>query len=310
VPAVAATVAGVIIAQASGGAAPSKPAAPGAAVPKPAVLTAASVNRISRQSRHALAQSGKVTISYRQSDNGTLTGTGSDRITFAGQDWNDVITQHFPASGGAPASSQSAINRIVSNQLYLYIDGPDNQVRWYHDTNPSGHPSFSIPDPRTLLSLLSPSAGFEVVGHQGTGPDQLTELRATQSPEIRPLSWLPGAEPGAQASGLTVWVDAHNVVHQMSLSVTQKKTTDPIGLEKRKDGTLVFVVPSKAYLKKAQAMARKVTHEHAIARVDPTFRDKVDHDDLVSDVTVKFGAFGQTLTIPVPKNAVDQFSQG
>ena len=77
-------------------------------------------------------------------------------------DWNDVITQRFPASNGVRASTQTAINRIVNGQLYLHIAGPDNRVRWYHDTNPAGHPSIRIPDPRTLFGLLNPSAKFQV----------------------------------------------------------------------------------------------------------------------------------------------------
>ena len=316
-PAAAAAVAAALIVPGIGGGAapgprPSGPVTSG--TPRPAVLTAATVKQVASQSRRAMARSGKVTVSYRMTDNGALTGSGSDRITFAGHNWNDVITQNFPAGNGARASTQTAINRIVNGQLYLHIAGPDNRVRWYHDTNPAGHPSIRIPDPRTLLSLLSPSAKFQVTGHRDTGGTRLTGLRATAIPQLRPLNWLPGAEAGAQVTSLTVWVDAHHVVRQMSLQITHNKTTDPIYLEKSvKNGKerLTFVVPSRAYLKEARAYARKLARRyHAEVRVDPSTSPTVRHDHLVTDVSVAFGGFGQAQVIPVPPNAVPQFSQG
>jgi len=316
-PAAAAAVAAALIVPGLGGGAapgtrPSGPATSG--TPRPAVLTAATVKQVASQSRRAMARSGKATISYRMSDNGKITGSGSDRITYAGHDWNDVITQSFPASNGERASTQTAINRVVNGQLYLHIMGPDNKVRWYHDTNPNGHPSVTVRDPRTLLGLLSPSAKFEVTGHRDVGGIRLTGLRATATPQLRPLNWLPGAEPGAQITSLTVWVDAHHVVHQMSLQITHNKTIDPIYLEKSvKNGKerLTFVVPSRAYLKEARAYASKLGRRyHATVRVDPSTSPKVRHDHLVTDVSVAFGGFGQTQVIPVPPNAVPQFSQG
>jgi hypothetical protein len=315
-PAAAAAVAAALIVPGLGGRAapgtrPSGPVTSG--TPRPAVLTAATVKQVASQSRRAMARSGKATISYRMSDNGKITGSGSDRITFAGHNWNDVITQSFPASNGARASTQTAINRIVNGQLYLHIAGPDNRVRWYHDTNPAGHPSIRIPDPRTLLRLLSPSAKFQVTGHRDTGGTRLTGLRATATPKLRPLNWLPGAEAGAQVTSLTVWVDAHHVVHQMSLQITHNRTVDPIYLQKVvRNGTesIRLVIPSRAYLKEARAMARKMRHLHATVSIDPSQSATVQHHLEASDVSVTFGGFGQAQVIPVPPNAVPQFSRG
>lgn len=311
-PAAAAAAAAALIVPGIGGGVapgtgPSSPPATGTA--RPAVLTAATVKQVASQSRRAMARSGKATISYRTSYDGTLNGSGSDRITFAGHNWNDVTTQSFPASNGQPASTQTAINRIVSGQLYLHIMGPDNHVRWYHDTNPAGHPSVRIPDPRTLLGLLSPSARFQVTGHRDLGGTRLTGLRATATPQLRPLSWLPGAEPGARVASLTVWVDAHHVVHQMSLRIT--KTVDPIYLEKSvRNGTesIKIIIPSRAYLTEARAMARKMRHLHATVSIDPS--RSAQHHLQASDVSVTFGGFGQTQVIPVPPNAVPEFSRG
>ena len=55
-------------------------------------------------------------------------------------------------------------------------------MEWLHDTNPNGHPSMAIPDPRTLFRLLNPSANFKIVGHRVTDGVRLTELRATMAP--------------------------------------------------------------------------------------------------------------------------------
>ncbi|HMG61365.1 MAG TPA: hypothetical protein VK599_00305 [Streptosporangiaceae bacterium] len=306
VPGAAFAVAAALIVPSIGGGAAAAPASGPA---KPAVLTAATVKQVASQSRRALARSGQARISYRTSYDGTFTGSGSDRIKFAGHNWNDVITQNFPASNGVPASTQTAINRIVNGQLYLHIVGPDNRVRWYHDTNPAGHPSISVPDPRTLLGLLNPTAKFQVIGHRQVGGTRLTGLRATASPVLRPLSWLPGAEPGAHVASLTVWVDAHHVMHQMSLRIT--KNVDPIYLEKSvKNGSerIKIIIPSRAYLKEAQAMARKMRHLHATVSIDPS--RSAQHHLQGSDISVTFGGFGQAQVIPVPPNAVPEFSQG
>src|SRR5262249_60185365 len=82
---------------------------------------------------------------------------------------NDVISQTFPSADGRRAHTQTAINRIVNGQFYLYVAGRTRRPQWYHDTNPSGHPSSSIPDPRTVLRVLEPSARFEVAGYQVIG---------------------------------------------------------------------------------------------------------------------------------------------
>ena len=114
-------------------------------------------------------------------------------------------------------------------------------------------------------------------------------------------------------TSLTVWVDAHHVVHQMSLRITQNRTVDPIYLEKSvKNGTesIKIIIPSRAYLKEARAMARKMRHLHATVSIDPSRSATVQHHLQVSDVSVTFGGFGQAQVIPVPPNAVPQFSRG
>jgi hypothetical protein len=301
VPAAAAAAAIAMIMSAGGGAVPAKPG-------KPAILTAAMVRQMASESRSALAKSGLAVISYRLTDNRKLTGTGSERITFAGHDWNDVISQSFPASDGTPAHTQTAINRIIGKQFYLHVEGADGKVHWFRDTNPAGHPSIKIADPRTLFGLLNPSAAFKVIGFRTVGGVRLTVLSATMPPRLHDLGWLPGVGSGARVKRLVVWVDRHHVVHRMILRVVMAHTTEPIYLKKLKNGHLEFVVPSKAYLKKAQAMARKIPH--ATAGIDPSLSKTVRHDVQVAAVSVDFSRFGKILAISAPKHAIPEFTRG
>ncbi len=303
VPVTAAAV-GVAVAMASAGSAAPSPGS--------AVLTAAAVHKMANASARALAHSGRVEITYRESSNGALQVTGRSGITFAGKNWNAVISQTFPASNGQAASTQTAINRIVNGQLYLHTEGKNGRVEWLHDTNPSGHPSMAIPDPRILFGLLSPSAKFKVVGHRVSDGVRLTELRAAGAPRLPALNWLPGAVRGAHVALLTVWVDRHDVVHQMSLRVTQHHTADPLYFQKKKSGALVVVAPSKAYLKEARAVAKRLRkhYEHVTVRVDPSLTGTVRHYFYVTSASATFSDFGKRQVITVPRHSVSVFSRG
>jgi hypothetical protein len=270
---------------------------------KPAVLTAAMVKRVASESRMAMAHSGQATIYYRATDNGKPNGAGGDHITFADKNWNDVIL--------SASRKPIAINRIVNGQFYLWIEGPDNKMRWYHDTNPSGHPDVQIPDPRTLFALMNPSARFEVVGHQVVGGIRLTKLRATMPPGIKPLSWLPGIDSGAKVKSMIVWVDGHQVVRQMSMHVRQTTSTAPVFLKKLKNGSFQVVIPSKKFLAEAHAIAQKLSkHYHVTIRIDPKVAGKIRPDALATSVSVQFSGFGQRQVITAPAHSTLQFGRG
>jgi hypothetical protein len=308
VPVMAAGVA-VAVLVATGGSGSHGPTLPGVTL---TVLTAKTVHKMASASRHALAHSGRVTIAYRQHSNGTLQATGRSSITFAGKNWNDVISQTFPAQDGQPAHTQSAINRIVDGQFYLYTEGRNGKAEWLRETNQTGHPKLTIPDPRTLFRLLNPSASFKIVGHRVMGGLRLTELRATTAPRLPPLRGLPGVTRGVHVTSLTVWVDRHNLVHQMSLRVTQHHTADPIYMQKKANGAFRILVPSKAFLKEAKAMARKMRahYPHVTARVDPSLNGHVRHYFYVTSASVTFSDFGKRLVITAPKHSVPVFARG
>jgi hypothetical protein len=164
----------------------------GAAPSGSAVLTATMVERVASASRLALAHSGRAKIAYRETDNGVLQVSGTDNIAFAGKNWNDAISQTFPARDGQHSHAQSAIDRIVNGRFYLYTTRRDGRRGWTRGTNPSGHRVMSIPDPRTLFGLLSPSAKFKFIGRAFAGipaPRPTADLPARSSPlQLTPVS--------------------------------------------------------------------------------------------------------------------------
>jgi len=280
----------------------------------PVLLTAAMVRQVASASRSALALSGQATISYRNTQAGALQVTGTDHITFSGRNWNDAFSQSFPASDGQPASTQFAINRIVGKQLYLYIAGRTRRLQWYHDTNPSGHPSFTIPDPRTVFSMLEPSARFEFAGYQVIDGIRLKHLRATDFSHLRGLSSLPDLQPGAHVTALEVWVDSHGVVHRLSLTAEAIHTVYPIGTDnvrRTRHGRLIFTVPDKAVAAALRAkLKRGPAWQHWTIRVAPPGAGAPHHEVQASALTVTFSGIGQPQHIAAPAHAIAQYGRG
>ena len=312
--AAAAAVAVTVLAVSAGGHGGTGSVAHGGGTRAPVLLTAAMVRQVASASRSALALSGRATISYRNSQAGSLQVTGTDRITFSGKNWNDAFSQTFPASKGQPASTQFAINRIVGKQFYLYIAGRTRRLQWYHDTNPSGHPSFTIPDPRRVFAMLEPSARFEFLGYQVIDGIRLKHLRATEFGHLRGLSTLPDLQPGAHVTALEVWVDGHSVVHRLSLTAQTIHTVYPIGTEnvrKTRGGRLIFTVPDKEMAAALRAKLRKgPAWQHWSIRVAPPGAGAPHHEVQVTAVTVAFSGIGQPQRIAAPAHAIAQYGRG
>ena len=280
----------------------------------PVLLTAAMVREVASASRSALALSGRATISYRNTQAGKLQVTGTDRITFSGKNWNDAFSQSFPASDGQPASTQFAINRIVGKQFYLYIAARTRRLQWYHDTNPSGHPSFTIPDPRTVFTVLEPSARFEFLGYQVIDGIRLKHLRATNFSHLRGLSTLPDLQPGAHVTALEVWVDGRNVLHRLSLTAEAAHTVYPIGtynVRKTHNGRLIFTVPDKALAAALRTkLKRGPASQHWVIRVAPPGAGAPHREVQVTALTVAFSGIGQPQRITAPAHAIAQYGRG
>ena len=310
----AAAVAVAVLTVGTGGQAGPGGAARGGGTRGPVLLTAAMVRQVASASRSALALSGRATISYRNTQAGALQVTGTDRITFSGKNWNDAFAQSFPASDGQPASTQFAINRIVGKQFYLYIAARTRRLQWYHDTNPSGHPSFTIPDPRMVFSMLEPSARFEFLGYQVIDGIRLKHLRATDLSHLHGLSSLPDLQSGAHVTALEVWVDGHSVVHRLSLTAETINTVYPIGADnvrRTRHGHLIFTVPDKAMAALLRAkLKRAPAREHVIVRVAPPGAGAPHREVQVTALTVTFSGVGQPQRITAPAHAIQQYGRG
>jgi hypothetical protein len=280
----------------------------------PVMLTAAMVHRVASASRSALALSGQALITYRNTQNAAPSGTGSDTITFSGKNWNDVISQSVPAADGQSVTRLIAINRIVGRQFYLYAAGRTPKLQWYRDTNPTGHPSFTIPDPRTVLRVLEPSAGFVVAGYQGSGPARLKELRATSLTHLPGLGSLPDVGPGSHLTSLEVWVDGHGVVHRMSLALRYVMTAYSLARLPGVKGQRVLLAPDRAAAAKLRASLKhkqvKIYGARIIVRVAPHRPGSVHREVQVTALTVTFSHIGQPQRITAPAHAIPVFGQG
>jgi len=149
----------------------------------------------------------------------TVRQTSKDSITFDGANWNDSFSEHTPAAIGQPASTQSAINRVVNGQAYDYFVAADG-LAWYHDTGPDAASSMHIPDPRKLLNELAPGVGFVKVAATELDGVPVEQLRATTVTGLRPVS-LPGQWNIGKLTALDVWADGQGVVRKLTMTASQ-----------------------------------------------------------------------------------------
>jgi hypothetical protein len=272
-----------------------------------AILTAAMVRHLANESRLALASAGRAEVTYRDTQAGVVQDYGSDDITFSGKNWNDAFSQTLPASAGQPVNTEFAINRIVNGQAYYYIKGETDKLEWYHDTNPSNHPQVSVPDPRTALAVLEPSARFEVVGAQTIGGLRLTELRATDLSQLPSLGTMPDIQPGEQITSLEVWVDPHGVVHRMSISLQQTMIVYPLNGLPGRLKSLIRKDARAITLQKIEVLLRRHDRLHPAQGADASGgRREVQ----VTQLTVSFLDIGQRQLITAPAHSIPVYALG
>ena len=190
----------------------------GTAARPPAVLTAAMLKQVAAALQAAMT-SGQARIA-------TATGgsTVVQQVTFDGANWNDVLNPGAPVRVHRTAHLFSwtgeSIDRVVDGQAYHYPafafkPAPHIAAEWMHIIAPGAGASLNIPDPRTLLNVLSPSAGFVTDGYAIVNGVRAEHLRATTPAGVplRPLNPLIGTEPDhPRVSALDLWVDPSDVV--------------------------------------------------------------------------------------------------
>lgn len=206
----------------------------GTAARPPAVLTAAMLKQVAAASQAAMT-SGQARIA-------TATGgsTVVQQVTFDGANWNDVLNPGAPVRVHRTAHLFSwtgeSIDRVVDGQAYHYPafafkPAPHIAAEWMHIIAPGAGASLNIPDPRTLLNVLSPSAGFVTDGYAIVNGVRAEHLRATTPAGVplRPLNPLIGTEPDhPRVSALDLWVDPSDVVLKARFTVSgPEQVRDP-----------------------------------------------------------------------------------
>jgi hypothetical protein len=271
--------------------------------PAKVFLTAAAVRQMASASQAALATDGRAVISDSYTQNGVLQDYGTDDITFSGHSWNDAFTETLPASGGQPAHTEYAINRIVNGQEYDYIAGRTSALQWYHDTNPAGHPVISVPDPRKAFGVLKPSARFQVIGEQTIGGVRLTELRATSLSHLPyDFAALPDVWPGEHLASLTVWVDRHGVVRKMSATLRGSVVVYGFRLRSLPRSARHVIINGRR--------AKVQTLWQYLKRHPGAGGTKGRREPQVTRLTVTFLDIGQHEVIRAPAHAIQQYAHG
>lgn len=258
----------------------------------PAMLTAAMVARVASASRAALAVSGEVSIASQDSRNGVVQDDATTDISFDGANWNLAARQTFPAAPGQPASTQFAINRVVGGQAYYYIAATSSRLRWYHDTGPGAVRSLGIPDPRTLLRVLTQGARFRDEGAVVSDGVRLRKLAATRVAGVTLPGAFPALPPGQRITALTLWVDGSGVVRRMDITAS---------------GTMRVVQVSALTPAQRALLRQDRGRAAALARLTPPGARPVTQ---VTTLRVRFLKIGQPQPISAPAGAIPVSGRG
>ena len=312
--AVAACAAAVVVAAQLGGSGASpEPRSVRPGRPAQAVLTAAVLRHLTAASRLALAQSGRAVVMSREVLGGKLQQTGTDDITFDGRNWNDSFTVATPAGTGAPASSESAINRVVDGRAYDYFVATDG-LTWYHEVGPDAVANLAIPDPRALLRELAPAARFAEGGTSVLGGVTVTKLTATNVQGLPTLN-SPDIWPTGRISALAIWVDQNGVVRQVTVTGAQEVRVagfpgNPGARHSLRDFlAAVQKLEKKDHLGPAQAIQREkfsVLGRELRRHHLQVIRTEAD----VTTLTIRFTDIGRPQVIRVPAHAIRVYGRG
>ena len=138
--------------------------------------------------------------------------------TFAGDDVGVEIV--LASTSGAPSAGE---RRIVDGERYWRV-GADPAAPWFRRTGDGTVPLSELgDDPRSLLAGLAPAAGFEHVSDDTLDGVAVTRLRATtpENVDAGELSLGEATTSGGTVTDLEVWVDGDDVVRRIDLGLTQ-----------------------------------------------------------------------------------------
>jgi hypothetical protein len=302
----AAGIAGALVASQAGGGTPAGTRT---------VLTATVLRHVAGASRAAMT-SGRADIHW--ASGGT---TVIQHIAFDDANWADTIA---PREASQVRSSSSpglhvltwagpTIEKVVDGQDYHYPafawkPKPHLVAGWMHIIAPGAGASLNIPDPRTLLSVLSPSAGFVTDGYATVNGVRVERLRATTpgAVPVAPLDPIIQSEPSdPRFSALNLWIDPSDVVLKAEFTVTGSDTIaklTPAGVRAaeryiRAHGIKVY---GQLHLQAAYKALIKAQPGLAWRLRQPGMVGAVHVQDPGVTVTVTFSQIGQPQPITAP----------
>jgi hypothetical protein len=302
----AAGLAAALVASQTGGAAPAGTRT---------VLTAAVLRHVAGASRAAMT-SGRSDI--RWTSGGT---TVIQHIAFDGANWEDTLPPRGPgqvASSSSPGLhvltwSGQTIEKVVDGQDYHYPafawkPKPHLVARWMRIIAPGAGASLNIPDPRTLLSVLSPPAGFVTDGYATVNGVRVERLRATTpaAVPVAPLDPIIQSEPvDPRFSALVLWIDPSDVVLKAQFTVTGPDTFSKL----TPAGTRVVEQYMKAHGIKTYGQLWLQAAYEALVRIHPDLARLLRQPGMVVTghvqdpgvtVAVTFSQIGQPQAITAP----------
>jgi hypothetical protein len=309
----AAGIAGAVVAGQSGN---------GAAPGTHAVLTAAVLRHMASASQAAMT-SGRADIHW------TSGGTTVDQqIAFDGGNWQDTSV---PAGSGLVPATVEPVRGAPGSKLRVLawrgttiektVDGKDYHypafawkpkahivAGWMRVIAPGAGAPLDIPDPRTLLRVLSPAGGFVNDGYSTVDGVRLEHLRATTpgAVPVAPLNSIIQSEPSApRLSALDLWVNPSGVVVRADLTVSGQGTATELTAA----GRQALEQYLKAHGIKVYGDVQPATAYQALEKLHPDLGKLLGQPGMTTTarvqeqgvtVTVTFSQIGQLQSITAP----------
>lgn len=182
------------------------------------VLTAAMVHRVEAASEAAIAAAGHIVVTFSIGEmHRSPSSSGAIDFTFSGRNFNAV--DRLPASPNDHANRTFTI-RSVTGEIYTF-GGSGRPPQWYR-VGSQPRAVRAVPDPRKVLTVLRPEAGFKDIGSQlidGVQTRILTATRLTKLPAsiLSSLTFVSSMGPQSMAA-FDIWVDNHDVVRQIKIT--------------------------------------------------------------------------------------------
>ena len=248
----------------------------------------ADVAAIAKASASAFS-SGRATMAFDARSGRAPEQRGIANIAFTGK--NLDVAMHFDGMNGDPGFDTH--NITVYGQFYLF------DQHWIHDTTatPTGSDIFDL-DPRALLDVLRPAAGFVVIDTATTPGGEVRHLRATHLGALPLLHLALGPVDGRDITSLELWVGADDTVQRLAVTAKHTDEAQPCFVQ---DGV-------KQCLKSGDLLEKKNGKLQIIR--GPADAPAMKPTVTTASFTVRFTDIGAPISITAPVGAVTVQGKG